>query len=537
MTPRNPSTTSTDTGPQRMSFATAEALLWGPELRKQHEWLLGEMRALQGQHEAYNARIQTTEAAAEAAEAATSRMRHMEQQIAAMGVVDTDKTFEKWATGEITRLRNFADRNQAVYQKQIELAKEVSVVADDFEKMKDVPISLKGLVRRLEHLESGRKQDAHQIKALEREIFSLKTMHQNSAISNISSRANINHRSISGKANRPPHVEDVEDLDTTETEDEGPVLPRRYIEERIQVPRSPEAGQNTSDTMFGTSPTRFQPAVSARLRLFKRPSIHNSKLPRVHEDGQHRAPAPRPEPHAPNPPATQLAHKASPRKRKYPDDEHYTQRMTRSQAKGQENDSKQPQLLGAVKITSTGASQVTSKSPIKRTKADVALAPSKPTPSKLTQVIASSPTKRKKPNVAPLQQPVGPQADNSSIYLPQNAADRVKTSPRRAAIISPSKAPIRLSCNACHRKKTKCDRARPFCGQCAKRSQRHACQYVQSPVDETQIVSTLPSSPSKKTIQANASVDLSRPGSARRVMPEITDYNTYLKMKADKSIL
>ena len=225
-----------------MSFATAEALLWGPELRKQHEWLLGEMRALQIQHKAYDARIQATEAVAEAAEAATSHIRHMEQQLAAMEAVDNDKAFDKWVTEEITRLRLFADRNQSVRQKQIELEKEVLGVSDEIEKVKDGPVGFASLLRRMEVLESGRRQDASQIKALRREIVSLKTVPRNLDNVSLGVNGNHNHNPIAGRSNTPPHIQDVEDSNT-ETEDEELVFPTKPVEKQIQVPRSPEIRQ------------------------------------------------------------------------------------------------------------------------------------------------------------------------------------------------------------------------------------------------------------------------------------------------------
>ncbi|CAO2656952.1 Nn.00g057550.m01.CDS01 [Neocucurbitaria sp. VM-36] len=585
MAPRKSGTTSIDNGPDRMPFATAEALLWGPELRKQHEWLLKEMRALQSQHGAYDARIQTTEAVAEAAKAATSCIRHIEQQIAAMEVVDNDKAFEKWATEEITRLKIFADRNQSIRQKQVELEKEVSVISDGMDKIKDVSKGLKGLLQRFELLESGHKQDVHRVKTLEAEIVSLKTAGQKTIMSKIDAGVKVDHRPILDKPDAPPRVQDVEESEATETEDEGLALPHTPNKVRIQVPRSPQVEHTTSNTIFVSSPTRVQPAVSARLRLFKRPSIHNSKLPTEHKEIQERVTASKPVPYqqrAHNPPATQLVNKANPKKRKFPEDGYHTGRITRSQARKQERGSEQTRNLETIDGVSTEPAELVGRSPVAQKKLGIMPAPSKKPSIEPTQIATSSLRKRKKVTVAPLQRLAGLQTDDSgSEYLSLNAADRVKTTPRASAMASPSKAPTRLSCNACHRQKTKCDRARPYCGQCAKRLQSHACQYVQPPVGETQLVSTLASRPPKNTIQANTSAELSRSGvgttdanhnsprsssrtmspkkpqrskpsvrtapppsiagpadsSARRVMPNITDYNTYLKMKADKEIL
>lgn len=334
--------------------------------------------------------------------------------------------------------------------------------------------------------------------------------------------------------------------------------------------------------MFESSPTRINPAISARLRLFKRPSIHNSKLPRVEEEAQQIAPIAVTESHSkhtPNPPATQLVHRANPKKRKHLDDERRTERVTRSQVKAQENGSRPPEPPAMSNITSVATTQLVSRSPMKQTKPKVVPAPDKKAPAEPTQLVVSSPRKRKKLNVAPPDHPAA--NDSPSEYLQLSAADRVKTSPRKVAMSSPSKGQTRLSCNACHRLKTKCDRARPSCGQCAKRSQRDKCQYAQPSIDENQSVSALPSKSPQKAVRANAPDMSSRSGvltggdqdspqptaritspkkpvesrhshrtvpphsiadstamasTSRRVVPDITDYNTYLKMKADRAI-
>ncbi|RMZ66598.1 5-azacytidine resistance azr1 [Pyrenophora seminiperda CCB06] len=114
-----------------------------------------------------------------------------------------------------------------------------------------------------------------------------------------------------------------------------------------------------------TSPTKDRPIISARRKLFQRPSIHESRLPRlVGEEIQHSLPAykpcirPRNSPPAEtqivdrilqavapplvreshnvptdNLPTTQLVNRAMPRKRKQPEPIPPSQRQTRSQAK------------------------------------------------------------------------------------------------------------------------------------------------------------------------------------------------------------
>lgn len=244
MTLRRPSSALNEQGSSRMPFAAAEALLWGPELRKQHGWLLGEMRALKAQHENYSTRIQTAEAAAEAAEAATSRIRHLEHQIAAMEAVDDEKSFEKWVSVELNELKMFVDKNKTVRQKQIELDKEVSDIVDDLGKLKDISTDFRSLRRQIALLEASRKHDTNQIKSLEKEILRLKSIVQGSIISDNKSGVAINSKQSLSKLTKSLLVHETNDLDeTTETEDEVTLPPRNPSMEQIQVPRSPEIKQ------------------------------------------------------------------------------------------------------------------------------------------------------------------------------------------------------------------------------------------------------------------------------------------------------
>jgi myosin heavy subunit len=242
MASRRPSTASTDAGPSRIPFASAEALLWGPEMKQQHAYLLTEMRALQREHQGYDARIQQTEAVAEAAEAATSRIRQLEQQLAAIEAEDDDKVWEKWASGELTQLRIFVDTNKHVRQKQIELSNEVSHIAEDLDKVKNSPADLQAVLRRLDLLETGRKEDARRIKSLEGEVTRLKTVRQSPETSVISSRSNPYRNQRVRPTATPSQIwhAEISDAATTETEDEDLIPPRRPTRDEIQVPRSPE---------------------------------------------------------------------------------------------------------------------------------------------------------------------------------------------------------------------------------------------------------------------------------------------------------
>jgi vacuolar-type H+-ATPase subunit I/STV1 len=239
MAPRRPSS-ATDAD-SRLPFASAEALLWGPEMKQQHAHLLTEMRALQKHHEAYDSRIRNTEHVAKSAEAATSRVRHLEQQLAAIEAEDDDKAFEKWAAGEMTRLGIFIDTNKHVRQKQIELDNIVSHAVEDIDKLRSVPRELKVVLRRLDLLEAGHNHDAQKIKSLQEEVARLKSIRQGSApnTAGLSTISRPQHGIL--RPMTPSKLLNAEILDvTSETDDEDLMLLRTFPHEEIQVPQSPE---------------------------------------------------------------------------------------------------------------------------------------------------------------------------------------------------------------------------------------------------------------------------------------------------------
>jgi len=212
-------------------------------MKQQHAHLLTEMRTLQKHHGEYEARIRSTEHVAEAAEAATSRVRHLEQQLAAIEAEDDDKAFEKWAAGEMTRLGIFVDTNKHVRQKQIELDNVVSHAVDDLDKLKHVPRELKGVLRRLDLLEAGRNQDAHRIKSLEQEVTRLESTRQNpkskfntAGPQTVSKPQHGMLRSMTPSQLLNAGTSEV----TSDTDDEDLILMPGFAREEIQVPRSPE---------------------------------------------------------------------------------------------------------------------------------------------------------------------------------------------------------------------------------------------------------------------------------------------------------
>ncbi|KAF1828612.1 hypothetical protein BDW02DRAFT_511929 [Decorospora gaudefroyi] len=419
MSLRRPSSASSDANPSRMPFASAEGLLWGPEMKQQHAYLLTEMRALQKQHEAYDARIRTSEAAADAAEAATLKIRHMEQQLAAIEAEDDDKAFEKWVAGEITRLGIFVDTNKNVRQNQIQLTNEVSGFRDELSKLTVDPTDFKATLRRLDLIEAGQNDDARRIRRLEAEVNHLKTMRRGSGSGVLSIPDDTRKQNTIRKAATVQPLE-REILDsTTEPEDEDLVPLRQPAREEVQVSRSPEFTEKHV-TQFST-----------------RPSIHDTMLPRLlEEEGQHEgsalepgpllrravsppptqlvcherlpaggdAPALRSRP-IPNKPATPLSIRANPKKRKQADAEAFSPRLTRSRAKkGHDKESEHGGAPGEDNISVIPPTQLVNRISSSRKKPKTAPvqhpAQSKAAPSIATQVTTRSPRKTKQPNAA-----------------------------------------------------------------------------------------------------------------------------------------
>jgi DNA repair exonuclease SbcCD ATPase subunit len=156
-----------------MPFEAAEALLWGRETHREHQFLFPRMKELEEQHQAYNSRIQAIEAVAEAAEAATSRIRRLEQQVAAIESDEQDRPFDKWVEGEITGFKGFMEQNKMVRQKQIELETKISDLEDGVDKAKDASRDVEILLNRIGRLENERVHEANRIKRLEKEFLNL----------------------------------------------------------------------------------------------------------------------------------------------------------------------------------------------------------------------------------------------------------------------------------------------------------------------------------------------------------------------------
>jgi hypothetical protein len=182
------------------------------------------------------------------------------------------------------------------------------------------------------------------------------------------------------------------------------------------------------------APTRDGRGLTARQRLLKRPSIHNSKFPRMNKEGQDQAPtvhAAHGSVRRSSPPATLIIDRMSPRKRRRPEIEGYIPRVTRSQAQIQHETSKQPQAVDltnqlTVKPTEpvpvhetkrrklnvlTGHGEDLSKAPTqlvvtsrgKHTKLDT-IVTGKDLSKEPTQIVTTSPRKLRKQHVSPRPQ-------------------------------------------------------------------------------------------------------------------------------------
>lgn len=222
-----------------MSFTAAEALLWGKKTAEEHHHISSRMRDLEEQHQAYNSRIQATETVAEAAEAATARIRRIEQQVAAIESDEQDRPFDKWVEGEVSTFKVFAEKNKNVRQKQIELETKISCLEDSVDKAKDVALDLEILLERIARLESDRNKDAGIIRKLEGEVTDLKVVRQNNAMPQPSSTGRVTPKHMRPPPSAQPVIEVEDAADETEDEELLPTQPVIHSRQQpVQVPLS-----------------------------------------------------------------------------------------------------------------------------------------------------------------------------------------------------------------------------------------------------------------------------------------------------------
>lgn len=212
-------------------------------------------------------------------------------------------------------------------------------------------------------------------------------------------------------------------------------------------------------------------------------------------------------PHASSPPATQVTTRVDVRKRKQPVDTVHTTRVTRSQAQNLEGSSEPPRAPApsiktrgrptpttikhsgklerpsavqvprpaSSNIVATEATQPAPTNPNKRLKLSAAAGPSKRVyVASVIQRTPVSPTKQKELIVVlPTRSPDRQIRDSVYNHPQPPAAGGVKVPAKKAV-------PHGRPCKSCSKRHRACDRARPACGECVRRSQPHACVYEQT---------------------------------------------------------
>ena len=158
-----------------MPYEAAEALLWERQNARVHTHLALQMKDLQSAHDAYNARIQATEAVTEAAEAAVHKMKLMEAKIAAIEEDERDRPFDAWVKEAVGQLQVAVDGMKGVRQKLSGIEQEVGKLGEDVEGVRDVGGLLRSVIRRLEVLEGEKGKEGRRVQELEREVTKLKS--------------------------------------------------------------------------------------------------------------------------------------------------------------------------------------------------------------------------------------------------------------------------------------------------------------------------------------------------------------------------
>ena len=158
-----------------MPFDAAEALLWERQNNRVHAHLSVEMKKLQAEHGKFDARIQATEAVAEAAEAAIHKIKQMDLKIAAIEAEERDRPFDTWAKESIGELQMSVDGMKGVRQKLSGLETKVDQMEEGIETAQGESALIKDVVRRLEVLEHARQEDAKKVVHLEKELGELES--------------------------------------------------------------------------------------------------------------------------------------------------------------------------------------------------------------------------------------------------------------------------------------------------------------------------------------------------------------------------
>ncbi|KAJ4383006.1 hypothetical protein N0V86_002233 [Didymella sp. IMI 355093] len=176
-TPRRPSTAQTSpfsTTSTRPPYEAAEALLWERQNARANTHLHAQMKELQAVHSAYDARISATEAVAEAAEAAVSKVRDLQRKVDALEADERESPFVSWVKEAVGQLQISVDGMKGLRQRVSALDGRMERLGEDVETVRDQAGVVKGVTRRLEGLEGERKEDGRRLRELEEEVRKLR---------------------------------------------------------------------------------------------------------------------------------------------------------------------------------------------------------------------------------------------------------------------------------------------------------------------------------------------------------------------------
>ncbi|KAF3001940.1 hypothetical protein E8E13_006973 [Curvularia kusanoi] len=158
----------------RMPFEAAEALLWERQNNRVNIHLSAQMKELQEQHDRFSARIQATEAVAEAAEASLHKIKQMDAKITAIEAEEHDRPLDAWTKESIKELQISVDAMKGVRQKLSGLENKIDEIGEQVETARGESAVLKDVVKRLGTLEEERQDEARKVASLEKEVNDLR---------------------------------------------------------------------------------------------------------------------------------------------------------------------------------------------------------------------------------------------------------------------------------------------------------------------------------------------------------------------------
>jgi hypothetical protein len=135
------------------------------------------MKELQAAHSAYDARISATEAVAEAAEAAVSKVRDLQRKVDALEADERESPFVSWVKEAVGQLQISVDGMKGLRQRVSALDGKMERLGEDVETVRDEGGVVKGVMRRLEGLEGERMEDGRRFRELEEEVQKLRDGH------------------------------------------------------------------------------------------------------------------------------------------------------------------------------------------------------------------------------------------------------------------------------------------------------------------------------------------------------------------------